>query len=78
MVSGKGQTIRNHGRGVNNFSVDEFFSRPVCLHIYIYFFFFFDVEALHNFFSTELLLILKAYKAMHSLIRVPLKGTVSL
>ena len=41
--------------------------------------FFVDVEALHEFFfSTEHFLILKAYKAPHSLITVPLKVTLSL
>ena len=34
------------------------------------------MEALYDFFGTELLLILKAYKAPHSLIRVPLKVTI--
>ena len=36
------------------------------------------MEALHDFFPTELLLILKACKASHSFIIVPLKVTVSL
>ena len=38
----------------------------------------FDVKALHDFFSTALLLMLKKCKASHSLIRVLLKVTVSL
>ena len=42
------------GRESKIFSVDEFFFRPICLHVF--------------FFSTELLLMLKVGKASHSLI----------
>ena len=68
----KGRTIRNHGRGGDNFSVDEYFFSPICLHE----FFFRRGNSARFFFSTELLLILKAYKAPHSLITVPLKVTL--
>ena len=51
----------------------NFFFSPICLHV-----FFFDVEALHDLFSTELLSILKACKAPHNFIAVPLKVTVFL
>ena len=50
-----------------------FFS-PICLHV----FFFRRGSSARFFFSTELLLILKAYKTPHSLITVPLKVTISL
>ena len=76
----KGRTIRNHrrweggGGGGKNFSVDEFFLvQFVCMY-----FFFRRGSSARIFFSTEHLLILKAHKAPHSLITVPVKVTVSL
>ena len=61
------------GGGVKIFQWMNFFS-PICLHV----FFFRRGSSARFFFSTEHLLILKAHKAPHSLITVPLKVTVSL
>ena len=69
----RGGPLEIMGAGVIIFhSTNIFFVQFVCMH------FDFDVEALHDFFSTELLLILKACKASHSLIVVPLKVAFSL
>ena len=61
-------------KNFKNFSVDELFLvQFVCMY-----FFFRRGSSARIFFSTEHLLILKAHKAPHSLITVPVKVTVSL
>ena len=52
--------------------MDEFFFGPICLHV----FFFSTWKLCTIFFSIGLLLVLKAYKALHSLITVPLNVTL--